>query len=126
MFVAKLEADVKKGRKEVKSHDREGGRFYLNILKQHPSSSSSTNLLQPPGVFNSLMADKNWMHETKRQHKLRDRVKVVNATEKLETLTNSLALIGETRVDEMPVGEDLASNLFCSSSETKDTVGAVL
>lgn len=86
---------------------------------------SYSYLLVPPGAFKSLMADKNCMVETKRQMRLSERVTVVRVTEKLETLTNSLALIGVTRLDETPEAE-VRNILALSSLEATDTVGVVL
>jgi len=81
-------------------------------------------LLLPPGVFKSLMADKNWMQETKRQQRLSERVRVLRVTEKLETRTYSLTVMGETLEDDTP--EEVLRILAFSSSEANDTVGVDL
>jgi hypothetical protein len=98
--------------------------FFRRIFVKGVASCLSY-LLVPPADFKSLMADKNCIVETKRVMRLSERVIVVRVTEKLETLTNSLALIGVTRVDETPFGEE-SSNLALSSLEGSEMVGEVL
>lgn len=82
----------------------------------------------PCGLFTSLTANKNWMAQTKRQHKFRDNVKAHNAKVTSYTTTYSSAVITvncsdlrSSRISFAVTGDIFNKNMSDSSANNKLT-----